>query len=186
MGNLNSQEKKTRERGVGRSMNGFRIRTVSLLVILCSLFGYNAVLDRREKEEEYAQFRVEVETLEGYLQSIQEEIAAASLQEGIQEEGDQEAVIQDEGIYTDGEWEGEAQGFGGPMAVRVTVRQGTITDITIVSAEKEDQAYLSMAEDMIPAIIEAQSADVDTVTGATFSSTGIRDAAAQALEKAEK
>ena len=56
--------------------------------------------------------------------------------------------------------------------------------MTITSAENEDGAYLTMAEEIIPAIIEAQSADVDTISGATFSSTGIKDAVAQALEKA--
>lgn len=166
-------------------MNGFKIRTASLLAVLCILFGYNKVLDNREKEEEYARLRAEVDALEGYIQGIQE-IEAASLEEGIQEEGNRDAVLNEAGAYTDGEWEGKAQGFGGPVAVKVTVKQGMITDITLVSAEKEDQAYLSMAEDVIPAMIEAQSADVDTVTGATFSSTGIRDAAAQALEKAER
>lgn len=166
-------------------MNGFKVRTASLLAVLCILFGYNKVLDNREKEEEYARLRAEVDALEEYIQGIQE-IAAANLEEGIPEEGDQDAVLNEAGVYTDGEWEGSAQGFGGPVAVKVTVEQGMIADITLVSAEKEDQAYLSMAEDVIPAMIEAQSADVDTVTGATFSSTGIRDAAAQALEKAEK
>jgi len=43
-----------------------------------------------------------------------------------------------------------------------------------------------MAEDIIPTIIDAQSADVDTISGATFSSTGIRNAAQEAIEKAEK
>lgn len=43
-----------------------------------------------------------------------------------------------------------------------------------------------MAEDIIPKIIEAQSADVDTVSGATFSSTGIRDAVSEALKQAEQ
>lgn len=166
-------------------MNGFKVRTASLLAVLCILFGYNRVLDNREKEEEYARLRAEVDALEGYIQGIHE-IAAASLEEGIQEEGNRDAVLNEAEAYTDGEWEGEAQGFGGPVAVKVTVEQGMITDITLVSAEKEDQAYLSMAEDVIPAMIEAQSAEVDTVTGATFSSTGIRDAAAQALEKAER
>ena len=33
--------------------------------------------------------------------------------------------------------------------------------------------------------VDAQSADVDTISGATFSSTGIREAVIQALEKAE-
>ena len=56
----------------------------------------------------------------------------------------------------------------------------------MVSAEKEDGAYLSMAKDIIPKIIDAQSADVDTISGATFSSTGIKNASEQALEKAVK
>ena len=38
--------------------------------------------------------------------------------------------------------------------------------------------------DIIPSIISAQSADVDTVSGATFSSTAIKNATKQALEKA--
>ena len=40
-----------------------------------------------------------------------------------------------------------------------------------------------MAKDIIPEIIDAQSADVDTISGATFSSTGIKNATAQAREK---
>ena len=61
-----------------------------------------------------------------------------------------------------------------------------IAEINVVSAEKEDGAYLSMAKDIIPKIIDAQSADVDTISGATFSSTGIKNASEQALEKAVK
>ena len=41
-----------------------------------------------------------------------------------------------------------------------------------------------MAKDIIPTIIEQQTWDVDTISGATFSSTGIRNATQQALEKA--
>lgn len=68
----------------------------------------------------------------------------------------------------------------------VTVENGTISEIEITSADGEDKAYLSMAEDIIPKIIEAQSVDVDTVSGATFSSTGIRDAVSEALKQAEQ
>lgn len=68
----------------------------------------------------------------------------------------------------------------------VTVENGTISEIEITSADGEDKAYLSMAEDIIPKIIEAQSADVDTVSGATFSSTGIKDAVSEALKQAEQ
>ena len=71
-------------------------------------------------------------------------------------------------------------------SVEVTVEGGQITDLAITSADGEDSAYLSNAEAIIPKIIEAQSADVDTISGATFSSTGIRNAAQEAIEKAEK
>ena len=81
-------------------------------------------------------------------------------------------------------YEGEADGFGGPIQVKVTVENGEITDIEVVSAEKEDGAYLTMAMDVIPNLIEAQSADVDTISGATFSSTGIINAVEAALEEA--
>lgn len=72
------------------------------------------------------------------------------------------------------------------ITVLVTVENGTISEIEITSADDEDKAYLSMAEDIIPKIIEAQSADVDTVSGAMFSSTGIRDAVSEALKQAEQ
>lgn len=86
--------------------------------------------------------------------------------------------------YADGTYTGEAEGFGGPVSMEVVIEDGEITEVNVLSAEKEDGAYFTMAEDIIPAIISAQSADVDTISGATFSSTGIKDAVAIALEKA--
>ena len=58
-----------------------------------------------------------------------------------------------------------------------------ITDITILSAEDEEE-YLSRAKQVIPAILEGQSPNVDTVSGATYSSTGILNAVKLALAKA--
>ena len=99
---------------------------------------------------------------------------------------EKEKTVDIKGTYPDGRWEGGAKGFGGMITVLVTVENGTISEIEITSADDEDKAYLSMAEDIIPKIIEAQSADVDTVSGATFSSTGIRDAVSEALKQAEQ
>ena len=61
-----------------------------------------------------------------------------------------------------------------------------IKEVNIVSADGEDGSYLTMAKDIIPKILDAQSAEVDTISGATFSSTGIKNATKQALEKAVK
>ncbi len=85
--------------------------------------------------------------------------------------------------YTDGTYQGTATGFGGDITVEVTITDGRIAAVDILSAEKEDSAYLTMANDIIPEILDAQSADVDTISGATFSSTGIKNATAQALAK---
>ena len=59
-----------------------------------------------------------------------------------------------------------------------------ITAITIVSAKQEDEAYLSMAEEIIDTIVEKQTTEVDTISGATYSSSGIRDAVSDALKGA--
>ena len=151
-------------------MKTFWVRAVNLVLIAALVIGYNTVLTLRDKDDQIAKLTAELESANLYKQAVlQSQDAAAS-----------------GGDYTDGVWKGTAQGFGGDIQVEVTVEGGSITDISIVSAEKEDGAYLSMAEDIIPKIIDAQSADVDTISGATFSSTGIKNAVTQALEEAAK
>lgn len=88
-------------------------------------------------------------------------------------------------VYKDGTYTGDGQGFGGNIQVQITIADDTLTDIQVVSAEKEDSAYLSQGKAVIERILEAQSTDVDTVSGATFSSTGILMAVEDALGKAE-
>ena len=88
-------------------------------------------------------------------------------------------------VYKDGTYIGDGQGFGGNIQVQITIADDTLTDIQVVSAEKEDSAYLSQGKAVIERILEAQSTDVDTVSGATFSSTGILMAVEDALGKAE-
>ena len=88
-------------------------------------------------------------------------------------------------VYKDGTYTGEAQGFGGTIQVQVTLASDEITDIQVTSAPGEDSAYLSQGEGVISSILSAQSTDVDTISGATFSSTGIINAVVDALGKAE-
>lgn len=145
-------------------MKDFLIRSFCLAAVILILAGYNQVLKDRSKDEE-------ITKLEAQVTKLQQE---------------KEKTVDIKGTYPDGRWEGGAKGFGGMITVLVTVEKGTISEIEITSADDEDNAYLSMAEDIIPKIIEAQSADVDTVSGATFSSTGIRDAVSEALKQAEQ
>ena len=145
-------------------MKDFLIRSFCLAAVILILAGYNQVLKDRSKDEEITKLEVQ-------LTKLQQE---------------KEKTVDIKGTYPDGRWEGGAKGFGGMITVLVTVENGTISEIEITSADGEDKAYLSMAEDIIPKIIEAQSADVDTVSGATFSSTGIRDTVSEALKQAEQ
>ncbi len=145
-------------------MKDFLIRSFCLAAVILILAGYNQVLKDRSKDEE-------ITKLEAQVTKLQQE---------------KEKTVDIKGTYPDGRWEGGAKGFGGMITVLVTVENGTISEIEITSADDEDKAYLSMAEDIIPKIIEAQSADVDTVSGAMFSSTGIRDAVSEALKQAEQ
>ena len=88
------------------------------------------------------------------------------------------------GPYQDGSYTASAQGFGGDVTVTVTIEGGYLTDIRVDDAAGEDAAYFSMAEAILDDIMAAQSAEVDTVSGATFSSTGLKNAVAAALEEA--
>lgn len=84
----------------------------------------------------------------------------------------------------DGVYAGAGTGFGGDIIVKVTVSKGLMTNIQIVSAEKETPAYFAKARNLVPDILKKQTADVDTISGATFSSTGIIDAVKQAMSLA--
>ena len=85
--------------------------------------------------------------------------------------------------YLDGIYTAEAMGFEGKITVQITVAEDKITDITLLSAEDEEE-YLSRAKQVIPAILEGQTPNVDAVSGATYSSTGILNAVKLALAKA--
>jgi uncharacterized protein with FMN-binding domain len=71
------------------------------------------------------------------------------------------------------------------MTVTVTVKGGKITDIVLEDGHAETPGIFDLAvEQVIPAIIEAQSTDVDSATGASMSSEGIKEAVEDALSKA--
>ena len=83
---------------------------------------------------------------------------------------------------TDGVFTGTAQGYGGPVTMQVTVKGGYIDDVRVVDAPNEDGPYLEQAVKLIDDMLVKQTPNVDTVSGATFSSAGIINGAVQALE----
>lgn len=98
---------------------------------------------------------------------------------------DKEVVIKDNKIvvdkkekqikdqeYKDGTYEGKARGYKSYVKVKVTVKEGKITNIDVVE-QNEDAIYWTPALKTIEKIISHQKTDVDVVTGATISSKAI-------------
>lgn len=186
----------------------FIMRILCLLLILAAVVGYNSMQKKNTQAQESQEItaltkRVEklekqntemLSALEEAARNQEAAIAQAksdakdkdnAAKEDAEETDTEEESDDSENVYKDGTYTGSAQGFGGTITVQVTLASDEITDIQVTSAPGEDSAYLSQGEGVISSIISAQSTDVDTVSGATFSSTGIINAVVDALGKAE-
>ncbi|MPQ43338.1 FMN-binding protein [Clostridium tarantellae] len=86
--------------------------------------------------------------------------------------------------YNNGEYEGDGNGCNGKIKVNVKIDENKIKDINILS-HTEDEEYFVDAKVLIPNIIEKQSVEVDTISGATKSSDGIIEAVKNALAKSK-
>ena len=93
------------------------------------------------------------------------------------------AAVQDASAYKDGTYYGTGKGFAGTMKVKVDISGGKIVSISIVST-KDGDSYVKSASSLLDTIVEKQSTNVDTVSGATFSSRGIIAAVRSALSQA--
>lgn len=93
------------------------------------------------------------------------------------------AAVQDASAYKDGTYYGTGKGFAGNIKVKVDIAGGKISAISIVST-KDGDSYVKSASSLLDTIVEKQSTNVDTVSGATFSSRGIIAAVRSALSQA--
>lgn len=93
------------------------------------------------------------------------------------------ADVADAAAYKDGTYYGTGTGFGGTLKVKVVINGGKIASIEIVESH-DDSSYLNRAKALINNIISSQSTNVDIVSGATYSSNGIKSAVRDALRQA--
>ena len=186
----------------------FYLRLIALLLIIMAVFFYNGTMKDKEQEQNIADLTAKVESLEDQqtelLTAIQEnyeeqkntanskdssdsdEKKSDSKKTSTKEDSEEDtAGDSSDNVYKNGTFEGSGTGYGGTITVQVTLQDDTITDVSVTSAPGEDSAYLAQGENVINSIISEQSTDVDTVSGATFSSTGILEAVNDALTKAE-
>ena len=141
-------------------ITNFAVKSLSLILIAGCLLYYQSVASARAAA--VAENEAKVAEVEAYNREIQKEL--------------------EKGPFEDGVFEGEADGYGGPVRVRVTVKDGYMESIEATEHSKEDPAYYMLAEEVLARMIEAQSTEIDTVSGATFSSAGLIGAVRSAVE----
>lgn len=128
-----------------------------------------------------------INAVKNALTGVQDTSEAGNVHSGAQAASGSSSTISkvDEtaAAYKDGVYEGTGTGFGGEMKVQVTIRGGKIAAIEILE-NKDGSSYIEKASALIDTIISKQSTNVDTVSGASYSSAGIIQAVRNALEKA--
>ena len=156
----------------------FIIKAASIVIVIACLLFYQT--KAQAGSAKVAENEAAIAELESYNQEIRrqmEEDAKAASGEEVEEE---------EGPYANGTFEGQGTGYGGLITVSVEIDGGFIQSINVLDHSTEDPAYYMLAETIVPQMENAQSADVDTVSGATLSSTGLIQAVSEALSKAAK
>jgi urocanate reductase len=83
-----------------------------------------------------------------------------------------------------GTFTGTAKGMGGDVTVTLTLEDGKITDVKAEGPNETPTIGGPVLESLPKVMLEANSVNVDTVSGATVTSTAIIEAATQALSKA--
>ena len=110
-----------------------------------------------------------------------------NVKEGIVTETENEDVVDSTNVtYNDGTYEGVGQGHGGDITVSVTVSDGKLTNVEVVSQNETEAIYSSAVDTIIEGVIANNgTTNVDAVSGATESSSGIMDAVNDALSQAK-
>lgn len=100
--------------------------------------------------------------------------------------GDSQVAVAVKGTYTPGTYQVTVDAYGPDMVLDVTMSEETIIDIQVISHNEHKSSIYGPALEQIPArIIGSQSVEVDDISGATYTSEGIKEAVSIALSQAK-
>lgn len=85
-----------------------------------------------------------------------------------------------------GTYHGEAQGFGGVVSADVTFDNGKITDVVLTGDSETPTVGGAALDELKNQVLEAGSADIDGVSGATMTSNGVKQAVQAAIDATEE
>ena len=88
--------------------------------------------------------------------------------------------------FTPGEYEATAQGFGGDVTVKVTVDENAVTAVEITGEDETPALGGAAIEEFTTSLVGVSDAEaVEAVSGATVTSTAVKEALAKALAQAK-
>ncbi len=112
-------------------------------------------------------------------------IGSKGNKEDIQINVESESYSMNDIVISDGVYEGEAVGYQPGLKVSVTVVDNLITEVVVIDHNEVKQQFWGIPVREIPeTIVDAQTTEVDIVSGATLTSVGIMSAVEDALSKA--
>ena len=89
----------------------------------------------------------------------------------------------DSSTVKDGTYSATCFGYAGDITVEIKIENGEVTNITLPNYEDEND-YKHFSEELIAQLRQNPLADIDTVSGATFSTQAVIDAYNEALKQA--
>lgn len=163
----------------------FKIKAINLIVIIAIIYIYNLNFSLHEAEETIKAQEARADMAEQQLTELKSSLDTLLEQYGQESPSMETTLSIPSSKWKDGSYQGEGAGFAGNILVEVTIENGAIANIQILDYGNDDTAYVNMALGVIERMLETQSPEVDVVSGATFSSNGIKAAVAAALSEAE-
>ncbi|MDD7765507.1 MAG: FMN-binding protein [Peptoniphilaceae bacterium] len=83
----------------------------------------------------------------------------------------------------DGEYQASAEGYEGPITVKVIIKDGKIFSVDVIS-QNETPEYYELAKKILQSIVEKNTFNVDSISGATVTADAIKIAVYKALLQA--
>ena len=121
------------------------------------------------------------------IEALSHTLSEAAVKGEDQAEEAQEAVTENEaagGIYTAGTYSASAAGISSDVKVEAEFDASSITNVTIDVSGETQGIGAAIGDQMAEAILEAQSADVETVSGATITSEAVKKAMEDVIAQA--
>ena len=97
--------------------------------------------------------------------------------------GSSSAAASGEALYTPGTYTGTAQGIG-EVKVTMTFTETAITEVVVDTSQETESIGGVAAPTLQEALMAAQSAEIDNISGATVTTNAVKKAAASCIEQA--